>query len=200
VKYLVLVLVLAFVVSCNNKEEKPQDKMPAGNSQMNNMGQMQAQPENNKVKIEGNKISMADISFEIPAKWQVEEPTSTMRISQFGVKDNPNLKIIGFYFGNMANMVEENIARWKNEFTNVESTVNSKAANNAIDIVLISGTFKKKPFPMATEFEEAPNYSTLACIIPSSEGPYFFKLVGPKADVTKESDNFKNFLNTYKKK
>jgi hypothetical protein len=191
-----MIIAFTVLVSCNLKKEEKVEQKPADAPQQAQqaMGQPAA-----GAKIEGNKIFLADFSFEIPSTWVVEQPTSSMRISQFGLKSNQEIKIIGFYFGNNDNMIEANIERWKNEFTNVESVKNSKAANDLIEVVLITGTFKKKPYPMAQEFEEAPNYSTMACIIPSKEGPYFFKAWGPKEEIAKELSVFTNFLNTYKK-
>ena len=72
--------------------------------------------------------------------------------------------------------------------------------NDKIHLVTIKGTFKKKPFPMAQEFTEEADYMTIASIVPSNEGPYFFKLVGPADKVQKELKNFKFFMNSYKAK
>jgi hypothetical protein len=66
--------------------------------------------------------------------------------------------------------------------------------------VEIEGTYKKRPSEMVAEFEEEPSYKTLAAIVSTDNGPYFFKMVGPADKVNNEVKNFENFLNSYKAK
>lgn len=158
-------------------------------------------PENNStgdVAMEG-LVVLADVQLEKPASWTKEEPTSSMRTFQYGVSSSDEAKVIGFYFGGEAGDAESNIQRWKNEFTSVENEEELEFADGGIKYVRVDGTFKKKPFPMAQNFEEAPGYTTLAAIVPTSEGPYYVKLNGPKAEIDKEEANFIAFLKSYKK-
>ncbi|MDZ7774435.1 MAG: hypothetical protein U5L09_01880 [Bacteroidales bacterium] len=66
--------------------------------------------------------------------------------------------------------------------------------------VEIDGAFKVKPFPMAQEFTETPGYKMLAAIIPSNEGPYFFKVTAPAKQMNMLKPEFLEFLQSYEKK
>ncbi len=94
-------------------------------------------------------------------------------------------------------MVDENIERWKQEFTRVDDIERMNYAGDKITLAIITGTFKKKAFPMAQDYTEEAGYMTIASIIPSNEGPYFFKLVGPEVKVQKQLSNFKLFMKSY---
>lgn len=142
-------------------------------------------------------IQFADFKMAIPDNWVAEAPSSNMRLVQYHLAADSTLQVVGFYFGDQPDMVEANINRWENEFTEIEEEKEYELDNENLTFVSFTGTFKLKPFPMAQDFTEAPDYMTLAAIVSSNEGPYFFKLVGPKETVEKEIDSFKLFLESY---
>lgn len=199
-RYFLALLMFAFLVSCSEQKENT-DKPAQDQSQMEMPGDhpnVNAPPQK-QVKIENGRIHMADFSMEIPSGWKNQDVQSSMRLTKFVPDSDPKLEIIGFYFGDQPNMVEGNINRWKGQFSNVADFNKEQVANDQVTYVRINGTFKKKPFPMAQEYKEVEDYMMLASIIPSSEGPYFFKVTGPKASLEKEIENFKSFMDSYRK-
>lgn len=204
---LLLAASLALSISCSNKD----DKMGQDQNQTQNQTQQQTQQQGssnphdlmqladdtNADNLNDPNIHFANFTMAVPADWAKERPESSMRVSQFFVKKSPDVKIGGFYFGDL-NKVKENVDRWRGEFTKEEKFNETKLLGDKIVMVEIYGTYKLKPFPMAQEFKETPNYATLAAIVPSSEGPYYFKMVGPANVVKTQVENFKKFLNSYK--
>lgn len=146
------------------------------------------------------EVHFANFTMQLPAGWTQEEPDNQMRVAQFGIDSNPDVKVVGFYFGGQAGTDEENIQRWRNEFTEIISTDDVMLADDRIKMVQIAGTFKLKPRPMAQDYTEAPDYITLAAIVPSDEGPFYFKLNGPADIINEESDDFVKFLESYELK
>lgn len=199
-KYFLSLLFIVFLLSCS--QEKQDTDKPAkdqSDMEMPNDHPDVNQPPQKQVKIEDDKIFLADFSMKIPEGWSNEQPQSSMRLTKFVPERDKELEIIGFYFGNQPNMVEGNINRWKGQFTEVTDFNEEKVANDNVIYVRINGTFKKKPFPMAQEYKEVSDYMMLASIIPSPEGPYFFKVTGPKESLEQEIEKFKEFMDSYRK-
>ncbi|MFP4370068.1 MAG: hypothetical protein ACOC2K_00595 [Bacteroidota bacterium] len=144
------------------------------------------------------ELMMADFVMLVPGDWIKENPDNEFRNVQYHIKGHMDVKMLGFYFGDQPEMAVQNIDRWKNEFTEVEET-GGETIENGIEYVTIKGDFKKKPFPMAEEYQEVPGYMTIAAIVPSNEGPYYFKMNGPEDVVSEQLGNFLAFLKSYKK-
>lgn len=142
-------------------------------------------------------LELANFSLSIPNGWKQEAPSSRMRVAQLFFEEAPNHKIAVFFFGSQ-DMVDENIKRWRDQFTKEDGFKELSIDKNTISAVKIMGTFKKKDFPMATDYTEAPDYGTLAAIIPSNMGPYYFKLSAPKEIIEAEEENFIKMLNSHK--
>lgn len=190
--YFIFLLAL-LIVSCNKNSEEDAQKKAETTKKIESeiLGQIVLQ--NDSV------LKIADFQMNIPKNWINEEPSSEMRIVQYALKEDENVKILGFYFGDRPEMAEANIDRWKAEFTKTDDFKTEELANGKIKFVLISGTYKKKPFPMSQDFTETPDYMTVAAIVPSGNGPYFFKAVGPKKTIENDLPNFRAFLSSYQK-
>ena len=143
------------------------------------------------------QVQLANFTLQLPDGWEKEAPSNTMRIAQFRLKNNPEYQVVVSYFGDMDNKVDDNIARWKNQFTKIDNYTELETAIKGITAVKILGTFKKKPFPMAQDFVEEEGFGALAAIVPSNEGPYFLKLTAPAGVINEQVANFIEMLNSY---
>lgn len=182
-KYLALIVVALLFSSCgnNNRPEKVD---------------MKSSDKEQKTTDNGSDIlKLADFTMTVPASWNKVESSSEMRLLEFETPVTES-NIAGFYFGEREKMVEANIERWRGQFVDQKSFDREKFDNGQI-FVRISGVYKKKPNPMAQEFTEAPGYKTLAAILPSNKGPYFFKLVGEKENVDEIEEEFVKFIKSY---
>ena len=151
-----------------------------------------------ETKVTSNKerILLSNFSLQIPKGWEQEQPNNNMRVAQLSYTSNSDYKIAVFYFGQQ-DMVTDNIERWKNQFIELESKDELVLSVKAISSVKLLGTFKKKPFPMSQEFIATANYGTLAAIVPSEEGPYYFQISAPKEFILEHEQDFIDLLNSY---
>lgn len=209
-KYFVILLLSVFLFACN--EAQKDDSKPEANAEMENgelpeghpdIDDMESMGKNmgqatNTVNITDGRIFLGNFSLKVPDEWAEQQPSSNMRIIEFVPKSNEELVIAGFYFGNNPSMIEGNIERWEKEFVKLDNSKEEAMADGKITYVQLEGTYKLKPAPMAQQFKETPDYMTLACIIPTEQGPYFFKVFGPKNELSKEINNFKSFLDSYR--
>lgn len=145
----------------------------------------------------GGNFTLANFSLNIPEEWTEGTPANNMRVTQFQLKNHPEYEVVVSYFGNNDNMVKANIERWREQFAEETSYSELELSNKKLTGVKILGIFKLKAFPMAQDFTEAPDYGTLAAIVPSSEGPYFLKLSAPAEVIEAETARFIGVLNSY---
>lgn len=175
-------LLVAISFSCVNKNKPEKIEMKAQES---------AAPSNE------NTMRFANFELTKPNSWTAMEPSSQMRLVEFANGISPENPIVGFYFGNREEMVQANIQRWRGQFSN-EASFDRTVLDQQQVFVEITGTFMKKPFPMAQEFTNEEGYKMLAAIIPSDQGPYFFKVTGPFDEMEKLKPEFLLFIKSYK--
>ena len=184
-KKLTVILVLAlFAFSCGEGDISEEVDVPES---------IENTPTPDKTQ---NVLALANFTMKVPSEWRSEKPDFNMRIVQYAPTRDTLVKITGFYFGDQPNMVRANIERWKNQFVTVDNFA-EETLDSEINFVKITGTYMKKDRPMAQEFDEAEDYVMLAAIVPSNEGPYYFKAVGPKEVMEDEIPVFKKFLKSY---
>lgn len=202
---LILILSLTLLASCGKKEVEVQADPHAGMDVDPHLGVMpdhsmmldQLAAGDPDFDPDDPTLKLSNLTFTAPDAWIREAPSSSMRVVQYALKADNSLKITGFFFGQQ-DLVAENIDRWKKEFNKLENSTETKLKDGKIDFVILEGVYNLKPFPMATEFVPTSDYMVLAAIVPSSDGPYYFKVFGPKAVLSKEIDNFKKFLTSAK--
>ncbi len=206
IKYILALVILSItlITSCN-QQKKEEVQTPDANRQMDDphTGVMPGHGDLNTLTEDSNQdfsdpiVKISGVELTTPDSWQREAPASSLRVLQYSLKSDPNLKVTGFFFGEQ-DLIKENIDRWKAEFTKLDKTNETKLVSDKIIFVVLEGTYKLKPFPMAQEFTPTDNYMVLAAIVPSPEGPYYFKIYGPKDKLNNEINSFKKFLNSYK--
>ncbi len=148
----------------------------------------------------GGSLAMGNLQFTVPDNWVKEKPNSKMRFSQHYLKSNPEYKVAGFYFGNKEGLEEANIKRWKDEFVNILAEDIQELTDEDIKLITLKGIFKSKGIENGErKIVEINDHMTVASIVQTNKGPFYFKLVGPQNVIENEVDNFKNFLNSVKK-
>ncbi len=141
-------------------------------------------------------IQLDNIQLNVPEGWEKVTPTSSMRVAQMNLKSDPSIQMTVFFFGEQ-DMIQQNIDRWKGQFTQLTEFTELSSQKPEVSAVKILGTFKQKARPMASDFTEAPGYGTLAAIVPSKSGPYYIKLSAPEAIILSQENGFMQMLDSY---
>ncbi|MCG8607527.1 hypothetical protein MJD09_21410 [bacterium] len=149
------------------------------------------------------------ISWTSPPAWTIETPTSSFRKAQFRLlrtQDDPeDATCIVFHFGGEGGGVQANLDRWASQFTQPDGSASLEAAKTERVTVNglkqtrldLSGTYLFKTTPMSPHHTEKPNFRMLAAVVESSSGPWFVKLVGPVATVSKWEQSYKQFMDSF---
>lgn len=133
-----------------------------------------------------------DLTFERPAEWSWERPSSSMRKAQLSVpgKDG-TADVVFFYFGpGGAGGVQANVDRWIGQFQEVKGKKidSRKIGGTPVTFVEASGTFLTGP-PFGQKVPKA-GYALRGAIIGAKGGAIFIKMTGPKKTVEKAAPDF----------
>ena len=157
----------------------------------------------------GTQKSFGPIQASVPAEWQEEAPASPMRKAQYALPkaegDTYEGELTVFYFGlGQGGSVEANIDRWIGQISQTDGASSKDKAKTSkkevsglpVTLVDVSGTYSAG---MMSPGPPRPGYRLLGAVVESSEGPWFFKLVGPEKTMSKWANSFDQFINSFKK-
>jgi hypothetical protein len=156
----------------------------------------------------GGEKTIGPFKVALPAGWVEQTPASNMRKAQFSLPkvegDPEDAELVAFYFGQgQGGSVEANIDRWIGQISQPDGssskekakTSNREVAGMKVTLVDVSGTYSNT---IMGNSSPKPGYRMIAAVIETTEGPWFFKLVGPEKTVSKWSGSFDQFVNSLK--
>lgn len=202
-----LFLISALLFSCASEKDEAtfdsnqeaENNLPDGHPPISGLQALGELSEDDGEFIQTNDptLQISNLTFTCPDDWQREKPSSPVRIAQFKIKNHPDVNIAVFFFGEQ-DLEEDNIAMWKREFEDLKSDKIEELAGGKIKFLNLEGTYNIKAFPMAQEYTTVQDYTVLAAIVKSNDGPYYFKTYAPTNILSSEIENFREFLNSCK--
>jgi hypothetical protein len=157
-------------------------------------------------------LDLGAVRLQADAGWRSTTPSSQMRKAQFtlprAANDAEDAELVVFYFGQgQGGSVEANLQRWYGQFSQPDSSSSAEKAKVSREVVDgldltsvdLSGTFVAPTMPGNDEHYNKPSYRMLAAVLETSEGPYFFKLVGPEQTIAHWEKSFHRFMKSAKK-
>jgi hypothetical protein len=158
----------------------------------------------------GTTVELAGMKSTTPADWKEEQPTSTMRLTQFKAPkaegDKEDAEVAVFFFKAFSGKVEDNLKRQVAKFQpaegkdKVEETIDKKFKVGSLESTYqdVKGTFLKKAFPMAEKSTPVPGYRQIYVIFETKDGQYYVLILGPDKTVEKHKKGFDEFLKNFK--
>ena len=156
-------------------------------------------------------FELAGMKSKVPEGWKEEEPSSKMRQAQFrlpkaeGDKDDAELAVFFFAGKGTSGSAEQNLKRQVDKFEPAEGEKEVKSKVEKIKIgeyeasyQEVSGTYKKRPFPMSSQFKPLPDYRQLYVIFSTDRGDHYMTLLGPAKTVGQHKKEFDEFLKNFK--
>jgi len=161
----------------------------------------------------GNSSMTGSVSYQAPADWVKESPSSTMRKDQYQLpgRDGAGSAELGvFVFPGSGGAVQANINRWLNQFkqpdgsSSEEKAKISKISSNGLQMTLVyvTGTYMPGAMggPMSGSTEDLSGYAMMAAIVETSSDPWFFKAVGPQPTIDYWRESFESFVKSVSEK
>jgi hypothetical protein len=155
------------------------------------------------------RIDVGGLTAMPPVGWEQLTPSSSMRLAEFRLPGQPmgsgDATLAIFYFGRgQGGSLENNIDRWYGQFDQPDGGSTKESSRRWQDTVYgmpvtmvdIAGTFTAGMGSGARADEPAAGYRMLGAIVESGKGPFFFKLIGPKATVSHWNPSFTAFISS----
>jgi hypothetical protein len=146
-----------------------------------------------------------ELSFTVPAGWVKEQPSSSMRHSQYRLPgpDTGGDAELAVFTG-IGGSVQQNVDRWINQFTidgkpaaDTAKVEHRDLSGHHVTFVDVSGAYNPGTMssPMgAGEQGLREGYRMLAAVIETSGRPWFLKLTGPENTVARSKAEFEAFV------
>lgn len=138
------------------------------------------------------------IEFKAPEAWKKEEPSSKMRKGQYKIPDKEktakDAELAVFYFGPNAGGIKANIDRWAQQMGAADVKTEVIEGAHKVHLVDLKGTYTGDAAAGAQD-----NQRMLGAIVEASDGPWFFKLVGPADTVSDWREEYVAMLKAAKK-
>jgi hypothetical protein len=147
------------------------------------------------------------VQYAVPQGWIEVQPTSSMRKAQFRLPkvegDPEDGEMVAFYFGpGQGGSVDANVSRWISQFSrpdgapisNDAKVTTRQVAGKNITVVDVSGIYSGASVPMMQGGAPKPDFRMLAAIIETSQGPWFYKLTGPRPTIERWEPSFDEFV------
>ena len=146
--------------------------------------------------------ALGPLSAVAPKGWVAQQPSSSMRVAQYGLPGPAGEATLGiFFFGpGQGGSVEANIERWFGQFSEEDGQPaqgrrwTRQVGDIEITGVDVSGTFSAG-MGMG-DAEPQADYRMLGAIAAHRSGTVFFKMTGPAQTVEQWAASFDEFLGT----
>lgn len=137
--------------------------------------------------------------FRLPASWQRETPSSSMRLAQARI-DGPGgpAQMTAFFFGpGGGGGVEANLERWIGQVEATREPRREKLERGDFEItwVEVEGTIKPSTMGVGPDVPQ-PASRLLGAVVEGAGGPWFFKATGPTATLEAARDDFLAMLDS----
>ena len=155
-----------------------------------------------KSKYNNSNLPTGPVRYQALESWKSSEPDNFMRLEQFQVSKNSKLAV--YFLPGAGGTVKENIQRWRNQFLVNESReellfeqYNFKAM--PLTEFHMVGDFKKSvnPFNPNAEKDIIEAYAMYTVIAELEEGKWFFKFLGPKAEISSLTEQIREFISSF---
>ena len=149
--------------------------------------------------IDGSKVEVAGLRFDLPEIFRSEPPASPMRLFQATVAgESGPAELVVFHFGaGQGGTVEANLERWLGQIERPAGVEPERGTLPAGGLqahwVDAAGTLLPTGMGMGPATPQ-PGSRLLGAVVEGGEGPWFFKLTGPAATVAAARPAFLDLL------
>jgi len=159
-----------------------------------------------RAEDKGTPVELAGMKSVTPAEWKEEKPSNSMRLTQFKLPkaegDAADAELAFFSFPGGSGTLKQNLDRQVAKFADEGRTDKAekvKVGDIEATYQDVAGSFKKKAFPMATDFTLVKDQRQLYVVFDGKDGKqYYATLLGGKATVEKHKKGFEEFLKNFK--
>ena len=154
----------------------------------------------------GTGVTLSGMTSTTPKGWKKEEPSNNMRLTQFSLPkaegDAEDAELAVFAFPGGSGSLKDNLARQEAKFMPKGREAKTEKINvGKIEGTFqkVTGTYKKKPFPMAESHNPQAGYAQLYVVFEGSDKKqYYITVLGPKKTIDHHEKEVKEWVKGFK--
>jgi hypothetical protein len=161
------------------------------------------------VTLSGPTFPVGDLTFTLPAKWQIEPVDSPARGGQWRVPPlhgtGESGELVAFYFGpNIGGTAKENIEAWIGTMSGLEghpAAAEQKTRQTGpfkISQVVIFGTYNRFVSLPGVPPQPMPNYGLIGAVVENPQGNIYWRFTGPEPLITANLPLFTKIIDSVK--
>lgn len=142
---------------------------------------------------EGPAVPLPGAVFHLPADWQQQPPSSSMRLAQAAIPGPGGAgELTVFHFGvGGGGGVEGNIQRWIGQVDAESPPARDVFSSGDFTVTWVEARGTLKASTMGTgPTEDQPGSMLLGAVVEGPGGPWYFKATGPADTMDQERENF----------
>ena len=146
---------------------------------------------------DGPEVAAPGATFNLPAEWQQQTPSSSMRLAQASIPGpDGNGELTVFFFGvGGGGGLEANIERWIGQVEIESPPVRDAFTHGDYQVAWVEAHGTLKPSTMGTgPSEPQPGSMLLGAVVEGTGGPWYFKATGPASTLDSQRDAFMAML------
>jgi hypothetical protein len=194
-------LLLAGAATCGGDEPSPAGEPPPGSapgvSPVSPISTRDSVPPPGAPGLGAEAPSGDPIQWALPAGWQAEPPTNSMRLAQAsvpGAAGAAELSIFHFAPG-AGGGLQDNLDRWIGQMGSPADPEGGSFESGPFQITWVSAPGTYDPGAMGMQASPPqPGWRLLGAVVEGEDGRWFFKLVGPEATVSAAREDFFTLL------
>ncbi len=144
-----------------------------------------------------------------PSAWRRGTPSSAMRRAQYaipGAAPDADAELTVFWFGaGQGGSIDSNLTRWYGQFEQPDGRPSAAVATResrtshglTVTVTRVEGRFAGGGMPGAAPTAPRDGYALLAAIVETPNGPWFFKMTGPRATVASAGAAFDELVSSF---
>jgi hypothetical protein len=166
------------------------DSLPANHPPV--AGMSQHRPHGSGAMPNGENQKPPSIDWKVPGEWQSLPNPSPMRLATYRAGAGAELSI-----ARAGGPVDANVLRWSQQFDGAPQAERSDKEVHGlhVTVVRIAGTYDASGMGAAST-EKHERWAMLAAIVEAPGAPYFFKLLGPAADIDHARASFDSLVDS----
>ena len=197
-----LLFCFVFIIGCSSKP-KNDEKTQATEGASAKMEDVHGGGMSSMENAQGGEVT-----FKAPDGWLAEAPNNPMRKAQYrlpGPAGDGEMAV--FFFPGAGGSVNANLDRWYGQFKQPDGTQtkdkvvsqNKEVNGLKVTVVYVTGTYLKSrdASMMGGPVDEMANYAMRAAIVETTNGPWFYKAVGPQKTIDSWSNGFDELVNSF---
>lgn len=160
-------------------------------------------------RAKDGRAVLGPLTLAVPKGWKERPTQSGMRAAEFtipGVKGAGEGELVIYYFGEHgAGSAEDNIGRWSTQFLGPDGqpatpvVQKKQVAGMAMTEAEMTGRYVSSMSPTGTtEKHDSADWGMVGAVLQTSNGPYYFKMIGPKATMVTAKKDFAAMLTSIK--